>query len=189
MKTAIILSGMPSKEEYYNPEKPAQSNKHWIPWIQRQLIINDILAQAIELPEPYSPVYEKWASVFEQFKIDQETILIGHSCGAGFLIRWLSENKVKVSKVALIAPWLNPKKRLKTNFFNFKIDKDLTDRIESLSIFYSTDDRADTLESVSILKSSLKKIRLKEFTNKRHFTLSSMKTEEFPELKDELLRK
>jgi len=29
-KTAIILHGMPSKKEYYNPKSPAQSNKHSI---------------------------------------------------------------------------------------------------------------------------------------------------------------
>lgn len=108
MKTAIILHGMPSKKEYYNPSSKAQSNKHWFPWIQRQLILRDILAQTPELPEPYEPVYEKWCSIFDQFKIDEETILIGHSCGAGFLVRWLSEHKVNVSKVILVAPFLDP---------------------------------------------------------------------------------
>jgi len=49
MKTAIILHGMPSKKEYYNPKSSAQSNKHWLPWIQRQLILNDVLAQTPEL--------------------------------------------------------------------------------------------------------------------------------------------
>ena len=110
MKTAIILHGMPSKEEYFNAESPAQSNKHWLPWVQRQLILNGILAQTVELPEPYEPNYEKWRSVFEQFHIDEETNLIGHSCGGGFLVRWLSENKIKVGKVALVAPWLDPER-------------------------------------------------------------------------------
>ena len=59
MKTAVILHGMPSKEEYFNESSPAQSDKHWLPWIQRQLIVNGIFAQGIEFPEPYEPVYEK----------------------------------------------------------------------------------------------------------------------------------
>lgn len=87
MKTAIILHGMPSEEEYFNPDSSAQSNKHWLPWIQRQLILNKVLAQAIELPSPYQPVYKDWEDFFNQFKIDEDTMLIGHSCGAGFLVR------------------------------------------------------------------------------------------------------
>lgn len=86
MKTAIIIHGMPPKEEYFNAEYPSSSNKHWIPWIQKQLILNGILAQTPEMPEPYDPDYTKWYSVFEQFTIDGDTQLIGHSCGGGFLL-------------------------------------------------------------------------------------------------------
>ena len=57
MKTAIILHGMPSKEEYFDPEGwPAKYDAHWLQWIQRQLIVNGILAQIPELPEPYGPI-------------------------------------------------------------------------------------------------------------------------------------
>jgi len=38
MKTAIIIHGMPYKdEEYYNIDHSASSNCHWLPWIQKQL--------------------------------------------------------------------------------------------------------------------------------------------------------
>jgi hypothetical protein len=37
MKTAIIIHGMPSTEEYYDVNRPASSNCHWLPWIQKQL--------------------------------------------------------------------------------------------------------------------------------------------------------
>ncbi|MBU1292203.1 alpha/beta hydrolase [Patescibacteria group bacterium] len=188
MKTAIILHGMPSKKEYYNPKSSAQSNKHWIPWIQRQLILNDILAQTPELPEPYEPVYEKWASVFNKFQVDENTILIGHSCGAGFLIRWLSENKVKVGKVVLVAPYLDSDHDLKTGFFDFEINEDMISRTKGITIFVSTDDDKDILASTEELRSKLKNIQIKEFTNKGHFTFGGMKTEEFPELKEEVLK-
>ncbi|HSE56651.1 MAG TPA: hypothetical protein VLB02_01025, partial [Candidatus Paceibacterota bacterium] len=89
MKTALIVHGMPSKEEYFDREGKSPSNSHWFPWIQQQLLINGFLAQTPEMPEPYLPVYEKWCSVFEQFSIDEHATLIGHSCGAGFLLRWL----------------------------------------------------------------------------------------------------
>jgi hypothetical protein len=183
MKTAIILHGMPSKEEYFNEESPAQSNKHWLPWIQKQLILKGILAQTIELPEPYEPIYKKWSSVFEQFNIDEDTILIGHSCGAGFLIRWLSENKIKVGKVALIAPFLDPNhNEVKSDFFSFEIDKTLASRTNGLAIFYSTDDNEEILTSVNQIKNFIPKSQIKEFADRGHFTFGDMKTDRFPEL-------
>ncbi|MEX0652068.1 MAG: alpha/beta fold hydrolase [Candidatus Paceibacterota bacterium] len=76
------------------------------------------------MPEPYLPNYEKWIEVFEQFKVDEETDLVGHSCGAGFLLRWLSENKINVGKLVLVAPWIDPINELgdENNFFDFERD-------------------------------------------------------------------
>ena len=90
MKTAIIIHGMPYKdEEYYNPKRPASSNCHWLPWIQKQLLLKDILAQTPEMPVPYEPEYIAWKEIFERFPLNEETILVGHSCGAGFIVRYL----------------------------------------------------------------------------------------------------
>lgn len=187
MKTAIILHGMPSKNEYYNPERPSQSNSHWIPWIQHQLLLNNILAQTPELPHPYQPNYEDWKQVFEQFNIDKETTLVGHSCGAGFLIRYLSENNIKVGKVALVAPWIDPNKDEAPEFFDFLLDKNLIDKVTELCIFYSTDDHEEILETVKILKDNLPNIEIKEFTNKGHFCFDDLKTDQFPGLLEYLI--
>ncbi|KKU91280.1 MAG: hypothetical protein UY23_C0002G0019 [Candidatus Jorgensenbacteria bacterium GW2011_GWA1_48_11] len=189
MKTAIILHGKPSKKDYFSSRVPAESNKHWLPWLQKQLILKGILAQAPELPEPYKPNYEKWQSVFEQFKIDKNTMLIGHSCGAGFLVRWLSEHKTKVGKVALVAPWIDPDRTSKMSFFNFRIDPDLIKRTGGLTIFVSKNDYRDIVESAKKLKNTLKgHLKIKEFANRGHFTFDDMKTDRFPELLNALLK-
>lgn len=187
MKTAIILHGMPSKEEYFDSMSPTQSNKHWIPWIQRQLILNGILAQTPEMPEPYMPVYEKWRSVFEQFKVDKDTVLIGHSCGGGFLLRWLSENKIRVGRVVLVAPWLDPAHELETSFFDFEIDRSLVERTQGVSVFISSDDDTVILDSVNRIKNLLPGVAMKEFSDRGHFTFGDMKTEKFPELSEILI--
>ncbi len=190
MKNAIIIHGMPSKKEYFNSKNQAQSNKHWFPWIQRQLILKGILAQTPEFPEPYKPVYEKWRDVFELFKIDKNTILVGHSCGAGFLVRWLSENKIKVGKVILVAPWIDPEHKLKTKFFDFEIDPNLVKKTGGLTIFVSKDDYRFIVESVNQLKNSIKgKITIKEFANCGHFTFKDLGTEKFLELRDAIFKK
>lgn len=183
MKTAIILHGMPSRENYYDADRPdSQSNSHWIPWLQQKLLQRDILTQAPEMPEPYEPDYKKWCEIFDQFKLDSETDLIGHSAGAGFLVRYLSEHDVKVGKVVLVAPWINPDQVPETDMFdNWQIDDDLAHKAEKIYIVYSTDDDQEIIDSVHILRDKIP-AEIIECQNKGHFTFSSMKTREIPEV-------
>lgn len=178
---------MPDREEYYDPTSPAQSNKHWLPWIQRQLILKDILAQTPEMPEPYKPDYEKWKKVFEQLHVDRDTTLIGHSCGGGFLLRWLSENKVKVGKVALVAPWLDPDKTLNTGMFDFVLDTGFPERTEATRVFISNERRPDVQATVDRLKQDIVELDVRFIPDRGHFCMSDMHTEEFPELAEFLL--
>mgnify|MGYP001570903166 FL=1 len=153
MKNAIIIHGMPDKEDYFNPKADSQSNCHWLPWLQQQLNINGILSQTPEMPEPYNPNYEKWEMVYEQFKIDENTILVGHSCGAGFIVRYLSENSIKVGKVVLVAPWINSQREEPVTMFdNLKIDENLLNKTNGLTIFSSSDDNQAIKNSIDVLK-------------------------------------
>ncbi len=187
MKTAVIIHGYNDKSEYLDGTRPAASNDHWIPWIQRQLLLKGIEAQAPEMPGFYEPKYEKWKEMLERFTPDENTILIGHSCGAGFLVRWLSESDVRVGRVVLVAPWIDPEKSVVPDFFNFDIDAKLVDKTGGVTIMYSTDDFSDILTTVDVLKSKLEKVNFKQFEDKGHFVLGSMKTEKFPELLEEAL--
>jgi len=182
MKKAIILHGWSREKEYFDPTRPSDSNNHWLPWIQHELLLKGVLAQTPEMPDAYIPDYEKWKKTFEQFDINEETILIGHSCGGGFLVRWLSENNIKVGKVVLVAPWLDPEKEIDENFFQFKIDSELASKTDGLVVMYSIDDGSSILKTIDTLKSETSNIEFQEFEDKGHFVLSSMKTVEFPEL-------
>lgn len=188
MKKAIILHGRPSKSGYYDRKQDSPSNAHWLPWVQEELLINDILAQTPELPKPYKPNYQEWLKVFNQLAPDKGTLLIGHSTGAGFIIRWLSENKTKVDKVILVAPFLDPRNTIGNNFFQFEFDKHMVQRTKGLTIFYSDNDGKDIQDSINILKDNLRGIKYKKFHNYGHFTLNDLKTRKFPELLKEVLK-
>jgi predicted alpha/beta hydrolase family esterase len=189
MKTAVLIHGMPSKEEYMKPSVPAASNNQWFPWIQKQLSLLGIVARTPEMPEPYRPDYQRWKQVFEQFKLDEKTILVGHSCGGGFLVRWLSERDIKVGKVVLVAPWINPKDPTPvTGFFDFKVDPNLVSKTSSLTVFISLDDEQDELDTAKMLEEKVKDIEFKRFSDKGHFCVGfNLETEEFPELLETLI--
>jgi predicted alpha/beta hydrolase family esterase len=182
MKNLIVIHGMPSKEEYFDSSHPSPSKSHWIPWIKEKLEEKGITTDTPEMPEPYAPDYEKWLSVFQQLNLNEETILIGHSCGAGFLVRYLSEHKTQIGKVILVAPWLDPNAQLESKMFSFEIGQNLREKCKDLIMFYSTDDEEDVLASVKILKDKIENLAIREFTEKGHFTYSEMGTVEFPEL-------
>ena len=182
MKTAIIIHGMPDKEEYYDPTRPASSNCHWLPWIQKQLLLKDIIAQTPEMPMPYNPDYQSWKETLELFPITENTILIGHSCGAGLIARYLSENNAKVGKVVLVAPWIDPDTYLDTGMFDFSLDENLVSKTKGVTLFASTNDMDEVQKSVQIIMDKVKDIKLVEFKDKGHFCHRDMETDAFPKL-------
>ncbi len=189
MKNAIILHGRPSKEEYYNPDRPSPSNCHWLPWLQAKLLKKDIAAATPEVPFAFEPLWERWVKEVERFDINQDTILVGHSCGGGFWLRYLSEHKnLKVGKVVLVAPWIDVEQEDPNHFFEFKIDKDLVNRTGGVTIFHSDDDHKIVQTSVKKLQNELKNFKLQSFHDYGHFTYGSMKTVEFPELLEGCLK-
>jgi len=190
MKNAIILHGMGLKEEYYSLEYPSGSNSHWFPWLQKNLLVEDILAVTPEMPHNYAPDYQVWSREFERYDITPETILVGHSCGGGFLIRWLSEHSdVKVGKVVLVAPWLDPAREDTTDFFDFEIDTDLVTRTKGITIFESDNDEVHGVApSVELIREKISGTKHVIIKNHGHFCLSEMGTEEFPELLEEILK-
>jgi len=179
---------MPSREEYFDPTSLSPSHNHWFSWLQKQLLLNNILTQTPEMPTPFKAKYEEWRAVLNQFEINEDTILVGHSLGAGFLVRWLSENAVSVGKVVLVAPWLDPDKELETGFFEFIIDAKIAEKTKNLTVFISDDDDQEELTSVDTLKREVQNLNVIEFTGKGHFILQHMGTDEFPELRDFLLQ-
>jgi predicted alpha/beta hydrolase family esterase len=183
MRNAIILHGMPSEQEYYDPKAPSMSNAHWLPWLQAQLLKKDIPAATPEVPNAYKPNWETWVKEVERFEIGPDTILVGHSCGAGFWVKYLSVNKdLKVGRVVLVAPWLDPDGNEAPGFFeNYEIDADLVSRTKGITIFNSDNDMGNVIKSVAAIREQIKDIQYVELSNYGHFTKSSMKTAEFPE--------
>lgn len=188
MKNAIILHGMPGRDNYYNPKSPSQSNSHWLPWLQQQLIVHDIKADTPEAPYAFKPEWNLWVKEVKRFDITPQTSLVGHSCGGGFWIRYLSEHpEIFVDKIVLVAPWINVKHEVDISFFDFEIDPGIVARANKFIVYVSDNDGKEVTNSVNYLKEKLPEANFVTFHNYGHFCLKDMKTNEFPELLNELL--
>lgn len=185
MKNVILVPGRPDKDQHYNPALPNNGENYWFSWLKRQLILRDIKTDVIEPPMPFRPRYREWKTEFERFDITPQTTLVGHSCGGGFLVRWLSENKVMVGNVYLVAPWINPEEDPESDtadFFNFSIDPDFPARTKGGTVFFSDDDYESVVKTVKILEEKVTGLTLHNFENRGHFTERT-----FPELLEEII--
>lgn len=190
MKQAILIHGWASKNEFYNTDYPTASNSHWFPWLSKQLMIRDIHTVSLEMPQSYYPNYDIWKRELERFDVTEDAVLVGHSCGGGFLVRWLSENDVKVGKVILVAPWIGDDpgdEPFDESFFKFAIDSEINRKTKGITLISSTNDMNSVQKSVKTLRTELIGIKYVELENKGHFTLKSLGTEEFPELLHEIV--
>jgi len=190
MKNAIILHGCPEKENYYKQEYPSESNAHWLPWLQKELIIRDIKADTPEVPQSYEPQWDIWTREVERFDITPETILVGHSAGAGFWLKYLSIHpELRVGQVVLVAPWLDPDHTIAdASFFDFTLDSELASRTASTTVFYAIDDSDSVKTTLDRIRATCNGIRYREFgAGYGHFTYENLKTVAFPELRDEIV--
>lgn len=189
---AIILHGKPKKDTYFNRGYPSPSNSIWIPWLQHELLIMGIPTQTPEMFNAWQPDYRIWSEEFKRHSITPNTLLVGHSMGAGFIIQWLSEHPdVNVGNVFLVAPSLGdrftPQAKLDYpllgNFFNFNISPQLIGRMKSLTVFHSDNDNERVVAAVSYIRSVLPDLEYREFHNFGHFRgKRDMPSDAFPEL-------
>ena len=182
MKNIYILHGCCDEDEYFSEDYPSPSNYHWIPWLQKQLLLKGYSCQTPEMPTPYKTSYTAWKNVFENYRVDAETSLIAHSCGCGFFLRWLGENKKSIHKLVMVAPWLDLQHTC-GDFLNFSLNPELQKRIAEMHILYSSDEPVQGVkESVDLILAAYPSAQLHKFDGMRHFCLPEMKTEKFPAL-------
>lgn len=188
MRNAILVHGKPSQKKFENPELLDPSDSNWLPWAKRQLTLRGIFAVAPDMPKPYQPVYEDWVREFERHDVHEETILVGHSAGAGFLVRWMNQrSEVTVAKLVLVAPWLDPNRKY-GDLFDFEIDPRLAERcLGGMAIFYSSQDDEQARRSTELLISTIEIAKAIDIPAYGHFLLNNTMTSmEFPELLDEI---
>jgi len=161
-----------------------EQGTYWVPWLSTELIAQGIPVQTPLMPAPWNPVYEDFKSEFEKCAIAPNTVLVGHSCGCSFLVRWLGETKTKVSGLVLVAPWkVSDGSASREAFYAYNIDRSIDNRVEKIVMFTADNEREDGKKSLEIFHNALKG-EIISLEGRGHYTPADMGTDIFVELRD-----
>ena len=108
MKTAVICHG-----HLGHPQE------NWFPWLKGELEKLGFNVVVPNFPTPENMSLESWLEVFKEVKplLNEESLLIGHSVGATFLLTVLEQLEKPVKAVFLIAGLLGEVKSEEFNPF------------------------------------------------------------------------
>lgn len=179
----IVVHGCPSNVKRSMNAKTRTYDKHWIPWIKKELTSRGIKTETPLMPKPWYPDYQTFKKKFDKYEVTENSILIGHSCGSAFLVRWLGDSKQKIKKLILVAPWKIPdgKDKIKKLFYEYPIDKTIRSRVKEIVMFTADDEAKDGKKSLEMFHKALGG-KIIELKGRGHYTMGDMKTEKFPEL-------
>jgi predicted alpha/beta hydrolase family esterase len=179
----IIVHGSNSSEKD-SAEGLPENERHWKPWLKRELEKRGIQVSNELYPQDWNPDYDEWKKIFEKNRIGEDTILVGHSAGGAFLVRWLDETKRKIKKLVLVSPGKTGKARTsgRARFYGEKTIKDIGKYVnDKIILFTSNDDIPSHIKGAHEYEKELP-AKVIFLENQGHFTLEDMRTEEFQEL-------
>lgn len=178
MKTAIIIHGT-----YGNP------NENWFPWLKTELEKIGYEVYVPEFPTPENQNLESWLEVFSDLSknINSETILIGHSVGASFILSILERQDKPIFRAAFLVSGflglLNNEEfdNLNREFVTKKFDWDKVKRgAQEIYMYHSSNDPYVPIEKAYELSANLD-IKPIIIENAGHFNEKSG-YKEFPKL-------
>jgi uncharacterized protein len=188
-KTQIIFihGGIPlkTKNDFYKYLKttkiaPFKERRRWGDFLQGSLNKKYEVIKPI-MPSKYEADYKAWKIWFERhfsFITNKNFILIGHSLGGTFLLKYLSENKFpkKIKQLHLVAPATIDKDLRSFKFDVNKIYK-IPNFCEDIYLWHSKDDKEVSLENSEVVKKIIPSAYLCVFKDRGHFIGKS-----FPEI-------
>ncbi|MCI8778575.1 MAG: serine hydrolase family protein [Bacilli bacterium] len=176
MKNAIIIHGTEG-----NPEE------NWFPWLKKELEQKGYTVSVPQFPSP--PVVpakiSEWFDVLNNYQINEDTIIIGHSLGGIFTLRVLETLNFTIKAAILVGTPIGIKpikyyeRDLSFSGFEFNWSK-IKNVAKDFVVFQSDNDPYVALENGRELSNKLG-VTLYFIPNAGHFNAQAGYTE-FPEL-------
>jgi len=131
---------------------------------------------APQMPSPKNPSYEEWKILLDKnlAKLKGEVFFVGHSLGASFLVKYLSQEKTlqKINGLFLVsAPYST------VSGFEAPTDYSIFSSIKKIILYHSLDD-VEVPYAHSLLYQSKLNAQLRTFQQQGHY----FKKEDFPEI-------
>lgn len=178
------------------------SGKNWYPWLKKELEKLDYNVLVPDLPNSEKPDSEEWLKALNKYKdrINEKSIIIGHSLGCLAALQFIQETGKKISKLIFVAP-IHPKmdwKKVEETHQpeQAKLIKKFVERpvnwskikslVSSLVIYLSNDDPYIPFR-VKDLYAKDAQVTLRLFTGKKHFNKKTANMTEFPEILSEVI--
>ena len=172
---------------YANPEA------NWFPWLKKELENKGYEVIVPKFPTPLDQSLESWLRIIEKYedKINKETVFIGHSLGATFILNYLEQNNKRIKAAFLVAgfhkPLGSPYDKLNITFLNKKFDwKKIKNHSNKFIVFGSDNDEYISLDITKEIAKNLD-AELKIVHNGGHLNKKAG-FERFPFLLDCILR-
>ena len=86
-------------------------HENWIPWLEDELDKLNIEYLTPTFPTPNHQNYNDWERVLNLYRdfgcFDSDTIFVGHSCGAIFLVKYIIENHINCKAIIAASGYNN----------------------------------------------------------------------------------
>lgn len=190
MRQIIIIHGGTSFKTYkayrqYLDTKVLNYEKllyrpRWKEWLATQLPNDDVLYPS--MPNKSNAVYSEWEIFFSKILklVDHNLILIGHSLGAMFLMKYLNTHQLKVPalQVHLVAGGYDDESNEDLGSFKVESAKDVIKSAKEVHLWHSEDDPVVPFSELAKIQKDIPTATLHIFTNREHFS----QQDTFPEL-------
>jgi len=160
-------------------ERYKTSKDDWKPGL-RQKLGEDYEVILPIMPNKTNARYEEWKLWLEKIIpfLNGEVILIGHSLGASFVAKYLSENKFpKKLKGVFLVSGVFDRDFEGYSLLSFSLPKKLDLQTENIYLYHSKDDLVVPFRALEDFKKALPEANVRVFEDRKHLNQG-----EFPEL-------
>ena len=151
--------------------------KHWLQFrVEKD---HDIIMQIPKFPHAHALLmrYDEWEKVMDFQDINPNTIIVAHSAGGGFVLKYLAAHpNIKVKQVVLVAPWVDTENEQPNGFYNgFDLNNNIIKQTShGIDIMISNDDMPEIMSSFAKIEQNMPDIRIHKFTGRGHFLTSEL---------------
>jgi predicted alpha/beta hydrolase family esterase len=133
-----------------------------------------------KMPNKNNAQYDEWKLWFDKFIpfLHHGVLLVGHSLGASFLVKYLSENifPKKIKGVFLVSGVFDVDCDGYT-LLSFALPEKLNLQTENIYLYHSSDDPVVPISALTYFSKAFPQAHVRTFTDRKHIN-----QEEFPEL-------